>query len=70
MQVSAVKAWKRAWMPETPSRASLVLLHQVHFADALLKVATTKHTHTQTHQFFHHVSLFRSFSKNVRSCLS
>ena len=35
--VEAHKAWARAWMPATPSRASLVLLHQVHFHDTLLK---------------------------------
>lgn len=28
-EVEAVKKWKRSWMPHTPSRASLVLLHQV-----------------------------------------
>lgn len=28
-EVEKVKAWKRSWMPFTPSRASLVLLHQV-----------------------------------------
>ena len=30
-------AWARSWMPDTPSRASLVLLHQVHYHDTLLK---------------------------------
>lgn len=36
-EVESVKAWKRKWMPDTPSRASLVLLHQTHFHDRLLK---------------------------------
>jgi len=31
------KEWARSWMPDTPSRAALVLLHQVHFHDRLLK---------------------------------
>ena len=35
--VTQHRAWARAWMPETPSRANLVLLHQVHFHDALLR---------------------------------
>jgi len=34
--VEAVKAWKRTWMPDTPSRASLVLLYQCHFHNRLL----------------------------------
>lgn len=36
-EVEAVKAWKRSWMPDTGARASLVLLHQTHFHDQLLK---------------------------------
>ncbi len=35
--VDAQAAWARAWMPATPSRANLVLLHQTHYHDALLK---------------------------------
>ena len=37
LEVAAVKAWKRTWMPDTPARASLILLHQTHFHDRLLK---------------------------------
>jgi len=33
----AMKTWKRSWMPNTPARASLVLLHQTHYHDILLK---------------------------------
>lgn len=29
--------WSRSWMPDTPSRANLILLHQVQYHDALLK---------------------------------
>ena len=36
-EVSAIKSWKREWMPDTPARASLILLHQTHFHDRLLK---------------------------------
>jgi dimethylaniline monooxygenase (N-oxide forming) len=36
-EVEAVKAWKRSWMPETGSRAALVLLHQIHYHDSLLQ---------------------------------
>jgi len=36
-EITANKAWKRKWMPLTTSRASLVLLHQTHFHDMLLK---------------------------------
>jgi dimethylaniline monooxygenase (N-oxide forming) len=36
-EVESFKAWKREWMPNTPSRANLVLLHQVHYHDALLE---------------------------------
>ena len=35
--VSEHAAWARSWMPATPSRASLVLLHQTHYHDALLR---------------------------------
>ena len=35
--VAGVKAWKRSWMPETSSRAALVLLHQIHYHDRLLQ---------------------------------
>jgi hypothetical protein len=33
--VAAHQAWARGWMPPTPSRASLALLHQVHYNDSL-----------------------------------
>jgi len=36
-EVEATKEWKRSWMPETAARASLVLLHQTHYHDRLLK---------------------------------
>jgi dimethylaniline monooxygenase (N-oxide forming) len=36
-EVEELKKWKRKWMPNTPSRASLVLLHQIHFYDRLLR---------------------------------
>jgi hypothetical protein len=35
--VAASKAWKRSWMPKTAGRANLVLLHQIHYHDSLLK---------------------------------
>ncbi|KNC83865.1 hypothetical protein SARC_03890 [Sphaeroforma arctica JP610] len=35
--VDSHKAWAREWMPKTASRASLVLLHQIHYHDLLLK---------------------------------
>ena len=35
-EIEATKAWKRQWMPRTPSRASLVLLHQTHYHDQLM----------------------------------
>ena len=35
--VAAQAAWARGWMPSTPSRASLVLLHQIHYHDQLCK---------------------------------
>ena len=37
------KAWARAWMPPSPSRASLVLLHQIHYHDSLLKDIRVPH---------------------------
>ena len=36
-EVQELKEWKRRWMPFTSSRASLVLLHQIHFYDRLLQ---------------------------------
>ena len=36
-EVDAIRSWKRTWMPDTPARASLILLHQTHFHDRLLK---------------------------------
>ncbi len=36
-EAEGVRAWKRAWMPETAARASLVLLHQIHYHDRLLQ---------------------------------
>jgi dimethylaniline monooxygenase (N-oxide forming) len=36
-QVGTMKQWKRSWMPDTPSRAGLVLLHQIHYHDSLLQ---------------------------------
>ena len=36
-EIKQMKEWKRSWMPATASRASLVLLHQIHFHDILLK---------------------------------
>lgn len=36
-QIEKTKAWKRSWMPNTPSRANLVLLHQIHYHDDLLR---------------------------------
>eukprot|EP00930_Biecheleria_cincta_P083283 TRINITY_DN72889_c0_g1_i1.p1 TRINITY_DN72889_c0_g1~~TRINITY_DN72889_c0_g1_i1.p1 ORF type:complete len:830 (-),score=157.23 TRINITY_DN72889_c0_g1_i1:147-2267(-) len=42
-EIAATKAWKRKWMPNTPSRASLVLLHQIHYYDRLLKDMGVQH---------------------------
>ena len=39
------KAWARSWMPMTTSRASLVLLHQIHFYDQLLKASMEHDAH-------------------------
>lgn len=36
-EIAEMKAWKRSWMPETSSRAALVMLHQTHYHDVLLK---------------------------------
>jgi len=36
-QCDRTKAWKRSWMPDTSSRASLVLLYQTHYHDTLLR---------------------------------
>mmetsp|Transcript_22010 Transcript_22010/g.48088 ORF Transcript_22010/g.48088 Transcript_22010/m.48088 type:complete len:524 (-) Transcript_22010:536-2107(-) len=35
--IEATKAWKRGWMSNTFSRANLVLLHQIHYHDGLMK---------------------------------
>lgn len=35
--IEKMKAWKRSWMPDTSSRAALVLLHQIHYHDQLLR---------------------------------
>jgi len=42
-EIKEMRDWKRSWMPETASRASLVLLHQTHFHDILLKEMGEKH---------------------------
>lgn len=42
-EIDAMKTWKRKWMPKTPSRASLVLLHQTHYHDILLKDMAMPH---------------------------
>eukprot|EP00548_Thalassiothrix_antarctica_P008348 CAMPEP_0194131404 /NCGR_PEP_ID=MMETSP0152-20130528/2183_1 /TAXON_ID=1049557 /ORGANISM="Thalassiothrix antarctica, Strain L6-D1" /LENGTH=516 /DNA_ID=CAMNT_0038826177 /DNA_START=70 /DNA_END=1620 /DNA_ORIENTATION=- len=36
-EIESVKAWKRSWMPESPSRAGHIQLHQVHYYDELIK---------------------------------
>ena len=36
-EVNEMKEWKRSWMPNTPSRSSLVLLHQIHWYDRIMK---------------------------------
>lgn len=41
--VASDAAWARGWMPETASRASLVLLHQIHYHDLLLKDMGVNH---------------------------
>lgn len=42
-EIQQMKNWKRSWMPSTASRASLVLLHQTHFHDILLKDMGVNH---------------------------
>ena len=42
-EVNEMKAWKRSWMPETAARASLVLLHQIHYHDSLLRDMKINH---------------------------
>jgi len=42
-EIAATRAWKRNWMPHTPCRASLVLLHQTHYHDSLLKDMGVQH---------------------------
>lgn len=37
------QTWARSWMPETASRSSLVLLHQIHYNDTLLKDMKVDH---------------------------
>lgn len=37
MEIATHKKWSRSWMPQTSSRASLVLLHQTHYHDNLLR---------------------------------
>ena len=41
--VATQAAWARGWMPATSSRANLVLLHQIHYHDALLKDMGIEH---------------------------
>lgn len=36
-EIEARKAWARSWMPETSKRGMLVLLHQTHYHDQLLR---------------------------------
>jgi dimethylaniline monooxygenase (N-oxide forming) len=36
-EVNELKEWKRKWMPNTPSRSSLVLLHQIHWYDRIMR---------------------------------
>jgi|GEM_PF-1158827 len=36
-EVEALKTWKRGWMQQNSSRANLILLHQTHYHDHLLK---------------------------------
>jgi dimethylaniline monooxygenase (N-oxide forming) len=36
-EVSETKDWKRKWMPNTSSRSSLVLLHQIHWYDRIMR---------------------------------
>jgi dimethylaniline monooxygenase (N-oxide forming) len=41
--IAAHQAWARSWMPDTPARASLALLHQVHYHDSLLRDMGLQH---------------------------
>jgi dimethylaniline monooxygenase (N-oxide forming) len=36
-EIAVRKQWARSWMPKTSGRASLVLLHQTHYHDQLLR---------------------------------
>jgi cation diffusion facilitator CzcD-associated flavoprotein CzcO len=36
-EIEARKAWARSWIPESPNRGNLVLLHQTHYHDQLCK---------------------------------
>ena len=36
-EVEARKQWARSWMPATPARASLVLLHQIQYYDRMMQ---------------------------------
>jgi len=36
-EIAVRKQWARSWMPETAGRGSLVLLHQTHYHDQLLR---------------------------------
>jgi len=42
-EVEKQKTWARSWMSETPSRSSLVLLHQIHYHDSLFKEMGLQH---------------------------
>jgi len=42
-EVETLKEWKRSWMPKTSSRGSLVLLHQTHYHDQILKDMGVEH---------------------------
>jgi len=42
-EIQAMKTWKRSWMPATSARSSLILLHQTHFHDILLKDMKVNH---------------------------
>jgi dimethylaniline monooxygenase (N-oxide forming) len=37
-EVEVRKLWARSWMPHTPGRASLVLLHQIQYYDRMMQV--------------------------------
>lgn len=36
-EINETKEWKRKWMPNTSSRSSLVLLHQIHWYDRIMR---------------------------------